>query len=289
MTFDRSLTVLLLVFAFLSPTAVFSQTQAELDQVKAITKRVPTNCSALIFIAGTAQARGDYKKAESSFKKILDIYKNDPGIGPKSVRYAWILSRLALCHLYSGEKTEAARTGKEALALIDGQTPENNPDEANFLVAARQNCTLVLGKDTPAPGPAKAPDLQLKSIPASDIGNLAEQEKQTREYLRTFEQNNTHKSAASESAYTRALLYQSNIYTLEKRNAEAELLFKKAINLIEKQSGKNSAVLLTPLSNYGYLLQQSGKKTDADAVLARMQKINTTAQAKQHAQIGVKP
>lgn len=275
--------IYLLGFSLIHGAPVFCQSQAEIDQVTTITKRVQTNCSALIFIAGLAQTNGDYKKAESCYKKILDLYKTDPGIGPKSAKYAWILSRIALCDLKLEENSKAAKQSKEALVIIDGQTPDNNPDEGNFIIMTRQNCAVILGKSMPPLVPAKPPELRLKSIALTEIPNLKEREKQVQGFLHTAEQKK------SGSAYMKDLLYLANVYTLEKKNTEAEPLFKRAISLAEKKSGKNSPELLTPLANYGYLLQQAGKQKEAGEILSRMEQIRNDAESQAHSQISAKP
>lgn len=270
----RALTILLLGFLSSSQLAVFAQTQAELDQIKSITKRAPTNCSTLVLTASLALTNMDYKKAESCYNKVLDIYKSDPGLGPRSVKYAWVLSRLALCKMRSGQKTESLRLCKEALAIIDSQNVGANASEDTYIITTRENCEQVLGKGSTVEAAPKLPPLQLKSIPLSDIADIKQQEKQTRERL-----SKVCGRGKTGSAYTRELLYLANIYTLEKKSREAEPLFKEAISRVEKESGKNSPALLSPLSNYGYLLVQLQRHREATALLARMQKIRDQYEA----------
>jgi tetratricopeptide (TPR) repeat protein len=282
---NTSITILLLGITLATASPAFSQSKADLGQVNTLSRRLPTSCAALIFIAGIAQGKGEYKKAENCYKKVLDIYKNDPGIGAKAPKYAWILSRIALCQSRSGNKTEAAKQSKEALALVDGLIPDRcSGEEGNFVITVRQNCEMILGKDMPPPGPPRTLPLELKTIPASDIANLEETEKQTKECLRQAEKKNKASSASMKD-----MLYLANIYTLEKKNKQAEPLFKKSITLAEKIYGKNASELIDPLSNYGYLLQETGRQKQAEALLKRMQQIRDSAESGSRSQIGVKP
>lgn len=286
MTLSRSVIIIaLLGFSLMAAAPAFAQTKAEIDQVAAITKTEQTKFSALNFIADLALTRGDHKKAQSCYKKILDIIKSDPGVGPKSAQYAMYMSRLALSELKLEQKDDARKMSKDALALIEGQTPDNNPSEGNFILMTRQNCKLVLGKDTPPPGPPKPPPLELKSIPLLSIANLAKREEQVSKYMNEAEKNLKSRNAEirhkANTAYMKDLLYLANIYTLEKRTAEAEPMFKKVIPLVEKKSGKNSQELITALSNYGYCLVRAGKTNEAGLILNRMQTIRAAQEAKQ--------
>ena len=266
--------VVLLAFVFAGVLPGEAQTQAEINQVASITKREQTNASALNFIASLSLTKGDYKKAETCYKKILDIYKNDPGVGQKSAKYAMYMSKIALCQTRLDQKAEATKNSKEALGIIAGQTPRNNPDEGNFIIMTRQNCVQILGKDMPAPGPPKTPAPQLKSIPLSDIANLHEREKQAVLFVSRAE-----KKGKSSKVYMKDVLYLANIYTLEKKYTLADPLFQKALQIADKKFGKNSLELQTPLSNYGYMLMQTGNTNAAQGILSRMQQISSSAEA----------
>jgi tetratricopeptide (TPR) repeat protein len=270
----KTSTVVLIACIFAGSTPGWAQTQSEINQVSTITKREQTNASALNFIASLSLTKGDYKKAESCYKKILDIYKNDPGVGPKSAKYAMYMSKVALCQTRLDQKADAIKTSKEALSIISGQTPRNNPEEGNFIIMTRQNCTQILGKDMPPQGPPKAPAPQLKSIPLSEIANLHEREKQAVLFVSRAE-----KKGKSSKAYMKDVLYLANIYTLEKKYSLADPLFQKSLQIAEKKFGKNSMELQTPLSNYGYMLMQTGNTNAAQGILSRMQQISSSAEA----------
>ncbi len=243
--------------------AAFCQTASELAQVDKITGREQTQASSLAFLAAMAEAKKDYKKAKSCYLRLLEIYKADPGIGVKAPRYAWVLSKLAICDEKLADLNAAKSKSQEALAIIAGQTPDSNPEESNYIVMTRENCRTILGNKLPATVPAGSVDPGFKTIPLSEIKDLAAREKQVKDLL------SKSKDMSSPEQLKRAL-YLANVYTLEKKYADAEPLFKLVINETEKQSGKNSPLLLTPLSNYGYLLKQQGKKREAEAVLKRM-------------------
>lgn len=250
----------------------FSQTQAEIEQVTNLTRRAQTNASTLTFVASLAESKGDNKKALDSYNKLLGIYKIDPGIGPGSAKCAWILSKIALCQNKIEQKQEAAKTCKEALAIIEGQSPENNPAEGNYVIMTRQNCSIVLGKDMPPPAPPKKPEPQLKTIPQSDISDLNAQEKRTSELFSSLQK----KEPASDKTVN-CELYLANLYTLQKKNQDAEPHFKKVIAALEKKHGKKSANLLTALSNYGYMLKQAGREKEAQDIVNRMKQLDANA------------
>lgn len=288
----------LLGFFFLFPSSSYAQSTAEIDQVTKLTKRVQTKGSALAFLGGIAESKGDYKKARDNYKKMLEIYKNDPGIGPNSARYAYALSKIALCdNKIDTLKADASKVCKEALAIIEGQTPDTNPGEGNYVVMTRQNCAMILGKGMPAQSTPRPPQVQLKCIPSSEISDLAYNEKTARAALSSCEKvikgatpavlkstaagsgkaSKEVKNALVEAAkkdYLRQELYLANICTLEKKYSDAEPLFKKVIAAIESKFGKNSPQLLTPLSNYGYMLKESGKEDAAEEVLKRLQQVS---------------
>lgn len=249
--------------------SAFAQTNSELPSVEKVTGREQSKSSALSFSAGLLEAKGDYKSALDNYQKILEIYKNDPGIGANSARAAWAMSKIAVVQNKAGKKEDAARKCKEALALIDGQTPDNNPDEGNYIVMTRQNCLMVLDKDMPPKSPPHAPKVTLKPIAVSEIEDLDEREKQVAELLSL----SAKKKDNSSQEYLKRALYLANIYTLKKKYKDAEPLFKKVISALEKKFGKSSAALLNPLSNYGYMLSQAGRKLEAETLLKRMKTI----------------
>lgn len=216
-------------------------------------------------LAALAESKGEYKKARDNYNKILDIYKSDPGIGTESARYAYIMAKSAVCENRQGDKTLAAKKCKEAITIANGNF-DNSASENNYRIMTRQTCATVLGKDLPAASKAepKAITLQFKPIATSDIHDLAKRELEVKKFI-------AEDKKASAVVQMKRNLYLANIYTLEKKYLLAEPLFKKVIANVEKKYGKHSPQLLTPLSNYGFLLKQQGKQKEADAVLKRMQ------------------
>ncbi len=267
MTLSR-LTSFCFAFTILSALPVFSQTQDEMDLVSRITKKPQTKASTLSFLAALAEGKGERRKAVDSYNKLLAIYKSDPGIGDKSPKVAWVISKIGVVEMKFERKEEACTKCKEALRMVEGLTPGNSPGDGNYLLMIKQNCTPILGEDMPAPGPAKPLVARLKCIPSSDIPDLAEEEKLVKEHLAK-----EGKKEKNPIVHARTLLYLANIYTLEKKYKDAEPLFKKSISIIEKHSNRTSPKLIDPLSNYGYMLQQAGKQAEADAVLARLSKL----------------
>jgi tetratricopeptide (TPR) repeat protein len=299
LTFFRSF-LILSGCSILASAPAFAQSKAEIDQVTNITKHVQTNYSALTFLADLAETKGDYKKEESCNNKILEIYKTDPGIGTKSARYAMVLSKIAHCDLLLNKRDEAAKNCKEALGIIDGMTDSNNPDEFNYVLMTKETCRQVMGKSMPQSGPPKAQALVLKPIPTSEIANMQDREKQVKTFMQNREKQIQYLTLLSEGkarakgikrkeaaskleaaklAYMKDMLYLANIYTLEKKYTLADPMFTKSLALIEKKTGKISAELMTPLSNYGYFLAQAGRKTEADTVLYRMQQIRVVTES----------
>lgn len=264
-TSNSLIALFLIAMALSAGTPSWSQTPAELARVKKITKNTrQTKSSSLLMLAGLAEAKGDYKKAKDYYGKILTIYKNDPGIGPASAKYAYMMAKEAQCDFRVGKKDLAIKRCKEALAIAEAR--RSDPKEYNFFLGTRQACGIVLGKNMPKSGKvaAKIPVPELKTIPSSDIHDLAEREKEVKKFM-------AQDKSQSSPEQVKRTLYLANVYTLEKKYSNAEPLFKKVISDIEKKNGKFSPQLLTPLSNYGYLLKQQGKQQEADAVLKRMQ------------------
>jgi len=81
------------------------------------------------------------------------------------------------------------------------------------------------------------------------------------------------KSGISQMTYLKELLYLANVYTCEGKFSEAKPVFEDVIKSAEKQFGKNSKNLLTPLSNYGYMLKMQGKLKESEAIVKRMRQI----------------
>lgn len=263
------LLVLLAILSVPYPAPVKAESSTDLSAVEKVTGRVQTKVSGLSFAAAMLEAKGDYKKALENYKQLLEIFKNDTGLGPDSARYAWALSKIAVCQNKLQNKPEAQKLCKEALSLIDGLTPDNSPTDGNYIILSRQNCLIVLDKEMPPNSPPKNPKQKLKSIVACEIENLQEEENQLKQVLAA----EAKKKAKTSTGQINNWLYLANIYTLEKKYAEAEPLFKKSIAGLEKQSGKTSEKLLPALSNYGFMLKQAGKEKEAELVLKRMRTI----------------
>jgi tetratricopeptide (TPR) repeat protein len=263
-----SFAVLSLGLSLLPALPAFSQTSTELDQVSTITRRAQSNASALLFVANLAEAKGDYKKAIESYNKLSGIYKSDPGIGPNSAKCAWLVSKVAICYNKLERKEEAAKKCRESLAILSADTYDGNPADEGFAVMARENCSPILGKEMPAAAAAKPAQAKLHIIPACDFADIAESEKQVKDQLSVLQ-----KKEPSGFRTLKGQLYLADIYTLEKKYAEAEPLFKKTISGLQKKFGKGDQQLLEPLSNYGYMLQAAGKQKEADDVLKHMQEI----------------
>lgn len=256
----------LLVVLAVSPA--FSQSSADIAQVSSITKRAQSEATALLFVANLAETKADYKKAIESYNKLLSIYKSDPGIGPNSAKCAWVVSKIALCYSRLARREDAAKKCKEALAILNADTYDNNPADDGFAAMARDNCSPILGKEMPPASPAKPVEARLRIIPLSNFVDIAESEKQVKEAVGLMQ-----KKEASAFRTYRGQLYLADIYTLEKKYTDAEPLFKKSIAGLQKKLGKDDKQLVEPLSNYGYMLQAAGKQQEADNVLKRIQKI----------------
>lgn len=265
----RPLLASLAILSLLSPAMALAESATDLSAVEKVTGRVQTKASGLSFSSAMLEGKGDYKKALENYKQLLEIFKNDPGLGPDSARYAWALSKTAICQNKLQNKPEAQKLCKEALALIDGLTPDNSPIDGNYLILTRQNCLIVLDKEMPPKSPARNPKQKLKSIVACDIDNLQEEENQLKQIIATEAKKKGKLSAEQMNNW----LYLANIYTLEKKYTEAEPLFKKAMAAQEKQYGKTGEKLLPALSNYGFMLKQAGKEKEAQLILKRMQLI----------------
>lgn len=246
----------------------FAQTSKELEQVSALTKRTQSSASALLFVANLAEAKGDYKKAIESYNKLVGIYKGDPGIGANSAKCAWLISKVAACYNKMERKSDAAKKCKEALAIIDSESYDNNPSDESFAAMTRENCSPILGKEMPPAPPAKTAEAKFRIIPLCDFADISESEKQVKERLSILQ-----KKEPSALRTLKGQIYLADIYTLENKYTEAEPLFKKSIAGLQKKLGKNDRDLVEPLSNYGYMLKAAGKQKEADDVLKRMQQI----------------
>ncbi len=235
----------------------------EIKEIKKVTKSEQTMAGSYLVLAALAESKGQWKKARSYYEKILEIYKTDPGIGTRSARYAYYLSKSASCDKRVGDKDAAQKKVQESLSIVNGKDFSSNTKEHNYELMTRDTCALVIGK-APEKKPAQKPLPELTTIAASDIKDLAERERQVKEYMATEKNKNS-----PEQMNRR--IYLANVYTLEKKYDLADAQFKQILRDIETKQGKHSPQLLTPLSNYGFLLKQQGKQKEADAILNRMQ------------------
>ncbi|MBX9690316.1 MAG: tetratricopeptide repeat protein [Candidatus Obscuribacterales bacterium] len=264
----RGAGILLVSLLLCSSYRAECQTQADMDLVAKITKREQTKSSCLAFLAGQSETMGDYKKAIDRYNALSEIYKNDPGIGIESVKYAWALSKVALCKSKMTQKDEAVKQSKEALKVIDGLSLNRIAADGPYLTMCRDNCKAVLGKEMPPPAPLKAVKAELRCIPVSDIPDLSRREKEAETLVKS-----SGKQEPKSLNHLSDQLYLANIYTLEKKYDSAEALYKQVISGIESKAGKNSKSLLQPLSNYGYMLKQSNREAEANANLKRMESL----------------
>lgn len=250
----------------------WSQTQEEIDYVTKAMKRPQTKSSTLSFFAGLYEGQGQYAKAIEYYKKMQDIYAADPGLGPTSVKYAWLLTKLAICYKASGNTNEALSLCKRAVSIVGDRTPENSPIEVNYLNGVAENCKIVLGSVPLPKSPAKliAPVTELQGIPSSEITNL-----DTQELVAIQSAQSAMRYGTDSHEYLKELLYLANILTLKKKYTDAEPLFKKIIGQVEEKRGAETQMLLVPLSNYGYMLKQSGRTAEADSILERIKRINS--------------
>lgn len=138
------LSILTLSFVLAAPG--YCQSKEVVEQISKITKRQQTSASALLFACGLAEAKGDYKGAAESYSQLLQIYKDDPGVGSKSARFAWILSKLALCQSKLNEKDEATKTCTDAMSVINGKFSVRTAEDGELIEVARRNCSRILGK-----------------------------------------------------------------------------------------------------------------------------------------------
>lgn len=240
-----------------------SLSPAEIKEVRKVTHTEQPLAASYLVLAALAETKGQWKKARAYYEKILDIYKNDPGIGTNSARYAYILSKAASCDKRLGEKDLANKKCQDALAIVNSKNFSDNIKEHNYDLMTRDTCAAVIGK---APAKKQEPKSlpELTTIAASDIKDLAEREKQVKLYMA----NEKNKNSAEQM---NRRIYLANVYTLEKKFDLAEAQFKQILRDIESKEGKHSPRLLTPLSNYGFMLKQQGKQKESDLCLERMQ------------------
>lgn len=269
-----SLALFLLIAATAMVPALSAAEQAESGQaqIEQITGRSQSQASALVFSAQLDEAKSEYKKALDTYQELLNIYTKDPGLGADSARAAWALAKMSYCQARLGRIEQAAKSAKDSLNAMSGLNASNTPKDTNYLVTARELCRAVLGKSMPGSA-AKQKNPALKPFVLCDLENMDESAKLVKQILARSEK--TKESSSLE--YAKRTLFLANVYTIKKRYAEAEPLFKKALAAFEKRSGKMSPYLIEPLSNYGYMLEQSGRKTEAEQVLSRLATISKYA------------
>lgn len=256
--------VLALATTAAAPYAVQAQTDQQVAAVAKQLGRPQTKASTLSFMAGFNQQQGKFVDAVKCYDAMLKIYAYDPGIGADSPKYAWALARRALVLQQLGKREEAQKSAKEALALITGLTPQNSPEDGDYLRSVINDAAVVVGKE-PVLAVLKAkgrpPSAKLKPIAASEIPDLN---------ARVAE---VQKAVADKKApgYMQNSLYLANLYTLQKKYDLAEAKFKEVLAYAEAQ--KKPGLLITPLRNYGYMLKVANRIKEATDVQKRLEKI----------------
>lgn len=245
-------------------TAVHAQTN---EQVAAVAKqlgRPQTKASALSFMAGFNQQRGKLDDALKCYDGMLRIYASDPGIGADSPKYAWALARKALVLQQIGKKPEAQVAAKEALTLITGLTPQNAPDDADYLKSVINDASSIVGQQPVLAvlrAKMRAPSPKFKPIAISEIPDL------------NMRIASVQKMVANKQSpdYMQNVLYLANLYALQKKYDLAEPKFKEVIAYAEKLH--DPGALIVPLSNYGYMLKSANRAKEASVIQKRLEAI----------------
>lgn len=236
-------------------------------------------------MAGSFFWEGRFEQAADYYQKMAAIYASDPGLGLDSVKYAWALTWQARAVNEAGKanrsqkpeqtlassqtRTQALELCRKALAIIGGQTPENNHYDALYLREIKDNTDSVMGESEAEAERKKHPEMTPPKLAGLAISEIPDVKVQIAQTKRTV-----HKHADSTGKHDRAgmkeVLYLANLYTLDKDYAEAEPLFKEVLSFAESQYGHEHAMLLTPLANYGYMLKEAGRASEAQAVHTRL-------------------
>lgn len=267
--------VALFLSAFAFPVCVFAQTKEEIDLVTKTMGRKQTQASTLSFLAGKAQGGGKFDEALSCYERMLKIYASDPGLGVDSPKYAWGLARRAQCLKASGREKEAMSDARRAIEIVSDYPPKVFPAEAAYVNNAIDFAASVIGK------PAvveyfreKKPRrlaFKLKPIAGSEIPDIIERTESTKSRIANL-------SKDSHDYYVE-VLYLANLYSLQNKYALAQPLFIEVIDWSKKQFGASDPrYLLVPLSNYGYMLMQSGKVAESKKIEEELKSIDDKVQ-----------
>lgn len=246
------------------------QTQEEIDHVTRILGRPQTRSSTCSYLAGIQEGLQHYEKAIEYYKKMLQIYGSDPALGTKSAKYAWCLTKIAFCEKARGNQNVAESLCNQALEITKGRTADNENYDADYLKGIAKYSSIVFGRTIRLSAPSIPTAVNLVSgLPVSEVNNLAEKEVGA---IGRVAAARAH--GPRDMRLLRELLYLANVYTLEGKYKQAESTFKEVIAAAEGQFGKNSGMLMKPLSNYGYMLQLQGRTKEAEETLQRMKAIN---------------
>lgn len=243
----------LVLLMLVCPTGVFAQTKEEIELVTKTMGRKQTPASTLSFLAGTAQGHGKFAEALSCYDRMLKIYAADPALGNESPKYGWGLARRSQCLKALGRDEEALADSKRAIEIVSDYPPKIFPVEASYVNGAIDCAVSVMGTSAvveyfKAKKPRR-PSVKLKPIAGSEIADIDERTQQTKQKLAAL--------AKDDREYFMQALYLANLYTLQKKYDLAEPLFKQVIDWSRKQNSER--YLMVPLSNYGYMLVQSGR------------------------------
>jgi len=141
----------------------FAQTQEEMDLVTHRFGRPQTKSSTCSFLAGQFEATGQFEKAIEYYSKMLKVYADDPALGPTSPKYAWALTKIALCEKKAGHSSKAAALCKKARDIVSGRTPDNDRFNTDYLNGIEKNCLSILGT-APSSEHSSSPYIELQGI-----------------------------------------------------------------------------------------------------------------------------
>lgn len=260
-----------MVFLLLSTSPAFAQTKEEIDFVTKTVGRKQTPASTLSFLAGSEQGQRKFTQAITRYEAMLKIYAADPGLGKDCPKYAWGLARKAQCLKALGKDKDAIADSKRAIEIVSDFPPKVYPAEKTYVNDAIDFAASVIGTDAvvkyfKSKRPLRRPTA-LKPIAASEIADIAERTTKTKATVAAMAKDNPD--------YYLETLYLANLYTLQKKYAIAEPLFKSVIEWSNKNfAGKDNRSLLVPLSNYGYMLQQSGRVDEARNIAAKLRELD---------------
>lgn len=255
----------------LNASAVLAQTKEEIAFVTKTMQRKQTPASTLSYFAGLEQGKGKFTQALARYEAMLKIYAADPGLGPDCPKYGWGLGRKAQCLKALGREKEAVADSRRAIQIVSDYPPRVFPAEASYVIQAIDFSASVIGKPAvlkyfKEKKPIRRP-FKLKPIAGSEIADIVERTAQTEASVDSTDKSNPN--------YYVEVLYLANLYCLQRKYALADPLFKQVIEWSKKTyAGKDNRYLLVPLSNYGFMLMQSGRIEDGKKIEAELKAID---------------